>query len=244
MTMNRPVLTAAAFFLLCGCPPKPITEVQLTGTVFDGPDSVDGVAGASVEVLTVDGASFDTITADAQGRFSLAVPAGQPLFVLVGDTADHVPTSFTVNIGTVDVQAPAGTLWARRASVLAEVQNDFTGCGLADAAPTTVEGDVRLYLGEVEESDQLPLVTTATVFADDGSGVLLGACYLDDLGNSDPGMGETGETGRYGIFGLAPGVVTLTVSYETSESVTTVDLLIYVPDGGTVPLYPTLVPIL
>jgi hypothetical protein len=242
--MTHSLHAAAALVFLCGCPPKAITNVQLSGTIFDGPDSIDGVAGANVEVLTVDGSLFDATTTDAQGRFSLAVPAAQPLFLIVGDTDVHVPTSFTVNIGTVDAQAPVGSLWARRASVLEEVQANFTGCGLADAAPTTVEGDVRLYLGDVNESDELPVVTTAKIFGDDGGGSLLGACYLDDAGNSDPAMGETGETGRYGIFGLTSGVVTLTVTYDNDDVGASIDLLIYVPEGGTVPLYPTLVPIL
>ena len=242
--MHRTVPAVAALALLCGCPPKPITEVQLSGTIFDGPDSIDGVAGANVDIRTYDGALFDSTTANSQGRFSITVPADQPLFVVVGDTEDHVPTSFTVNIGTVDAQAPTGALWARRASVLAEVQHDFTGCGLADDAPTTVEGDVRLYLGDVEESDQLPIVTTASVLGNTGEGTLLGACYLDDDGNSDPSRGETGDTGRYAIFGLPEGPTTLTVTYDNGDSSGSVDLLVYVPDGGTVPQYPTLVPIL
>ena len=241
MTRQVPV---AAMVLMFGCPPKPIVNVELSGTIFDGPDSIDGVANANVEVRTVDGAFAASTTADSQGRFALKVPAGQPLFVIVGDTEDHVPTSFTVNIGTVDAVAPQGALWARRAEVLAELQQDFTGCGQADNASTTVEGDVRIYLGDVDELDELPIVTTASVLGDDGSGILLGACYLDEDGNSDPESGRTGDTGRYGIFGLAPGSVNLTVTYESEDSAATIDILVYVPDGGTVPQYPTLVPIL
>lgn len=241
--MRRLLLSTAALLGLSACPPKPITEVVLRGRIHDGPESIDGVAGGTIEVRTVDGAIFSSATADAAGDFSIEAPPAQPVF-LVTNGADHVATSFTVNVGSLDVDVPDNAVWARRASVLAEVQADFTGCGTADSATSTVEGLVRLYLGDVAEDDQLPVVSTARILGDDGSGVLRTACYLDADGDSDPTASETGETGRYGLFGLDPGPAVLTVEYDAEGTAISTELLLYVPEGGTVPLYPTLVPIL
>ena len=55
------VLAAA----LGACAPKPITEVTLSGTVFDGPDSVDGIPDATIEVRNAAGVLFDAATAVA-----------------------------------------------------------------------------------------------------------------------------------------------------------------------------------
>ena len=49
------VLAAA----LGACAPKPITEVTLSGTVFDGPDSVDGIPDATIEVRNAAGRDED-----------------------------------------------------------------------------------------------------------------------------------------------------------------------------------------
>ena len=225
---------------LTACPPKTITEVTLDGRVFDGPDSIDGVPGATVELRTVDGALFQTVTADDEGRFSIQSPTGQPIF-MVTNGFDHVPTSFTFNVGSVDMAVPSGVVWARRAPILDTIQEEFSGCNTAGSARTTIEGDVRIYLGPVNEDEELPIVTTALVYIDNQDGTLDAACYLDDAGQSDPEANVTGATGRYALFDANDGPQVLTVTYDADGATITNELLIYVPDGGTVPLYPTLV---
>jgi hypothetical protein len=239
--MRLPLLFLLAASL-SACPPKPITEVTLSGTVFDGPDSIDGVPDASIEVRNVEGTLFDTATADASGSFSVTAPPGEPVF-MVTNGFDHVPTSFTFNTGSVDVDIPKNVVWARRAPILDELHAAFEGCDNATAARTSIEGEVRLYLGDVTEVDELPIVNTALLYIDNGDGTLDAACYLGDDGQSDPEATITGATGRYALFDVAEGPRILTVTYDADGVSVTTELLVYVPDGGTVPIYPTFVPI-
>lgn len=225
---------------LTACPVKPITEVGLTGTVFDGPASIDGVANANVEVRSWDGTLFDATVADPYGQFTIMAPAGQPAFMVVGGP-DHVPTSFTVNIGTVDMVVPEQVIWARRASVHEALFTEFAGCSPEPPGGAVIEGEVRLYLGDVDEQGAEPLVTTGVVYVENEAGELQSGCYLDNAGTSAPDASLTGETGRYAIFNAPVGPAQLTVTYDTTESLTSTDLLVYVPEGGTVPGYPTYV---
>jgi len=228
--------------LLASCVPKPITQVKVSGTVFDGPDSIDPVAGSTVEVRSFDGALFDSTTADTSGRFTVNAPASEPAFMVVnGDL--HVPTSFTVNIGTADVTVPAHAIWARRASVLDTHHADFTGCDDAESASRSIEGEVRLYLGTIDEPGSEPLVNTALVYFEGDDGSLINGCYLDDVGTSDPDATLTGETGRYAIIDPPVGPGVFTVAYDANGTQLYNELLLYVPEGGTVPIYPTYVPI-
>ncbi|HCH61965.1 MAG TPA: hypothetical protein DFR83_04110, partial [Deltaproteobacteria bacterium] len=128
--MRSSVLILAG--MLTACPPKPITEITITGTVFDGPDSIDGLSEATVELRTVDGTLMRTVSANSSGQFAIQAPTGQPIF-MVTNGFDHVPTSFTFNVGTVDVAVPDGVVWARRTSILAEIQADFAGCNNAES---------------------------------------------------------------------------------------------------------------
>ncbi len=224
-----------------GCGPKAITDITISGSVFDGPDSIDTVPNAPVEVRTIDGALFDSVTANASGHFEVLSPTGQPIFI-VTDGFDHVPTSFTANIGSIDIKVPNRTLWARRAPILDAIAAEFDGC--AESATPSIEGEVRLYLGDVEESDELPIVTTAVASIDNGDGTLTTACYLDDTGVSAPEANLTGQTGRFGMFDLTPGPHILDLSYDADGISVDTELIVYVPEGGTVPLYPAFVPIL
>ena len=232
------VLAAA----LGACAPKPITEVTLSGTVFDGPDSVDGIPDATIEVRNAAGVLFDAATADRAGGFSVTAPPGEPVFMITNGF-DHVPTSFTFNTGSVDVDVPDGVVWARRAPILEEVHAAFEGCNNATTAQTSIEGEVRLYLGDVTETDELPIVNTALIYIDNGDGTLDAACYLGDDGLSAPDATVTGATGRYALFDVAEGPNVITVTYDADGVSVTTELLVYVPDGGTVPIYPTFVPI-
>lgn len=226
--------------VLAGCPVKPITEVGLTGTVFDGPDSIDGVANASVETRTFDGELFDASVADPYGQFTVLAPAGQPAYMVVSGP-DHIPTSFAVNIGTVDMVVPERAIWARRRSVQEALFAEFDGCSPTDTTTPVIEGEVRLYLGEVDNPGSEPLVTTAVAYVETTDGDLHTGCYLDDAGVSDPDSTITGESGRYAIFGAPVGPAELTLTYDATDTQLATTLYVYVPEGGTVPGYPAYV---
>ena len=236
----RRLLVLLPLPVLVGCPVKPITEVTLTGTVFDGPDSLDGVASGTVEVRAFDGTVVDSTTADASGQFSITAPAGQPAFMVVAGP-DHIPTSFTVNIGTVDMAVPDQIIWARRASIHDDIVADFEGCPPDSVGGGMLEGEVRLYLGDIDDPGSEPLVTTAVAYIDDDAGSLVNACYLDEGGASDPSATVTGGTGRYAIPGAPEGPTVLVVTYDSGDTLVRTEALVYVPEGGTVPGYPTYV---
>jgi hypothetical protein len=225
---------------MSGCPVKPITQVSLDGVVFDGPDSIDGVGSGTVDVRSFDGTLFDSTVTDSTGRFTVTAPAGQPAFMIVSGP-DHIPTSFTVNIGTVDVFVPDQAIWARRATVHDALAAEFDACGAATVPLPSLEGEVRLYLGQIDDPGSEPLVTSAVAEVQSNDGSMADSCYLDEDGVSTSSATVTGTTGRYAIFDAPVGPGVLTVTYDSSDMSTTTEVLVYVPEGGTVPGYPTYV---
>ncbi len=227
---------------LASCIPKPIEEVELVGKVYDGPDAVTPISGATIAVHTIDGAKYGQSKSNSSGRFSMTVPAGQPAFLVISSN-DHIPTAHTVNIGTFDVSAPDGVLWARRSTENDDLITAFDGCEGLARGTENIEGEVRLYLGDVEEEDEVPLVTTAELRIEDSAGNVWDACYLDDTGESAPDATVTGATGRFAVFGAAPGPAVVDIAYETESRTIETSLLVYIPEGGTAPLRPAYVPL-
>jgi len=167
------------------------------------------------------------------------VPANQSFFVTFSDEADgYVPTAFTGLAGSSDVQAPEGTLFVRSKDALAQLKAEFAACPQVDDAGAVVEGEVRVYL-PVDEPDQLPTVADASVVVYDIDDTAFPACYLDDKGGSLPDGSQTGETGRFAVFGVPPGPVSVEVTWAFTEEVDLTSwYIVRAPEGGVAPMYP------
>ena len=54
---------------------------------------------------------------------------------------------------------------------------------------------------------------------------------------------KTGDTGQFAIFGAPTGVQTLTLEVEFSSGIEEFSYSIFIPEEGSVPKYPLLVPV-
>ena len=226
--------------LLLGCNPLP-DVIAMTGTVWDEPyEGGHAVAGAAIAVLDDGYAAFDDQAADADGAFTVDLPAGVPFFLTVS-AEGFVPTAFSGTAGIYDFEAPAGYPWVASEAWMDELRADFSACPTVGAEGTVGAGEVRGFVSDVAYDD-LPLVLTATARAFASDGNEYAACYLDDEGASSADATETGDTGRFAIFGVPAGEVVVDVRYTDPGGTVPVELFRFVaPEQGLVPLYPALV---
>lgn len=224
--------------LLAGCVEE---TVSISGQVID--DRSDGapVSGAAVTVWDIAGATFDTATTGDDGVFSSTVPM-QQMFFLELEGEGFANTAYAGLSALQDLQITDGELWMRTADDLEAIRAEFDGCAPDElGVGGVIEGEVRLYVLEGQDPDELPYVTTATVTAYTADGTVSVGCYLDDKGVSDPSMSVTGQTGRFALFNVPSGPMSVLVSYTYGGSSPHEDWhTVYVPEGGVVPLYPAL----
>ena len=91
-----------------------------------------------------------------------------------------------------------------------------------------------------QNTTDLPIVTTATVTAFDAEETPFHGCYTSDGDEAT----QTGDTGQYSIMNLETGIYNLTVTVAYDEQNTEdFEHLLYVPEQGSAPLYPTLIPL-
>ncbi len=223
--------------LLMACEPLP-TTVALSGTVLDAPDGEGSpVAGASV--VTFDDA-LETVgeaVTDAAGAFEVDVPAGYAFFLHV-DADARVPTAFSGTAGLTDFGAGDGYPWSADQAWVDAQRADFAGCGTAGDAGAIVAGEARVPLAGGASTPLVPDVTVEAIGAD---GVTRVACYLpvDDAGTAGV---ETGESGRFAVFGLPAGPALVSLNWTLDSGAYTItDYRFVLPEGGVVPLFPAYV---
>lgn len=214
--------------------------VQMTATVFDAyGDDANPVAGATLSSRNANLELVDEGTTDDQGQITLMVGASQAVF-LVLDGDGYAPTAITGLSGADDFTVPDGGLWMRTDAERDALIDEFAGCSQPDGA--IVEGDVRFFLPVTDPVDTWPTVSTATVtvqYADDST---VSACYLDDKGVSAPDAEQTGLTGRFAVFGLDSGPITLLVEAQIDEDNSEQSLYIgWLPEDGVLPKYSAII---
>jgi hypothetical protein len=229
------------FLLACTQDPTHVAvETTIGADVDEDPSGV--VPGAEIDIYDAGTESFGHATADADGRVTLDLPFGGASFLIL-HADGYAPTSYSLGPFFEDGSLPDGALWLRSDASLQALEGSFaSACDSAGTgAGVTLEGEVRLYI-DGQDLDTLPLVTTATVQAYDTEGDVYAACYLDDAGKPSADATQTGETGRFAIFGAEAGTLTLEVVFEFAKDVAPSNFYFVVAeDGGAVPYYPALV---
>ncbi|MEL6347603.1 MAG: carboxypeptidase-like regulatory domain-containing protein [Myxococcota bacterium] len=243
------------WILMAGCLPE-TPPTLISGRVVSSRVGGSPIAGATVVVRDQFGGVHAEATTDNVGLFEADMPREQVIYVEVSST-QHVPTTFTAVAGTESLRVEDGQLWLRSVSQREDLFNEFASCDAileieqGDTAVTKVpdeeeimngaviEGEVRLFVAAGQDPDTLPAVTTARLQAVTGNGTIYPACYLDDLGSSDRTLERTGDTGRFAIFGVPNGVMTVESRYDYGAPTEQLDFVdVYVAEGGVVPLYP------
>lgn len=222
--------------LLAGCWSIP-TEVQLSGTVLDHYQG-SGLSGVDIEVDD----ALDTFISDGLsgegGAFDIKVPASQS-FYLTFSGEGFVPTAFTGLAGASDLVAPDGVLYLRSVDELAALRTEFSACPTAQEAGPVVEGIVRVYLPVDDDPETLPIATEATVTVYDVDDNEFAACYLDDDGASMADGTATTNSGRFAVFGVPEGPLSVRVQWQMTDTVQTESwYIVRAPAEGVAPMYP------
>lgn len=224
------------WMLLLACTTE-ITETTISGPITDAQDGRP-VVGAQVTVRDSQGERFSTVTTDGDGNFETTMPVDQYVFI-EAEAEAFVPTAFTVLAGQDPLTVQSGQLWMKRADDRDALEAEFSAC---QGEGNLIEGEVRLYVAPQQEWDTLPKVTTAQVTAYTEDGTPYFGCYLDDEGESVPDLERTGYTGRFAIFGVPSGRISIKANYSHGEPQEQEDWYeVYVPEAGVVPFYPLLV---
>ncbi len=226
--------------LAMGCLP---TSTTMTGAVMDGPDSTAPVPGADISIKTAGGAEWDATIADEAGSFEVTVPI-HALFYFTSAAEGFATTVFTGISDDSPVQVSDGDLWMRSEADIETLIEQFGECAAEASADGggVIEGEIRLLVVDTDDVTSLPLVTTAAALAYTDSGVPYSACYLDDDGNPDVDAVWTGDTGRFAIFGVPSGLISLQIRYDYGGPEEQEDWYpVYMPDDGAVPMWPALV---
>jgi hypothetical protein len=238
---GAPIFFRFAPLFLAACGPKGAGNVNISGRLLDGPgqEALAVVPQATVRTLSLFDGPVDQTTTDAQGDFDIQAPALDSFFFQF-EKEGHVPTALAATAGTEDTSAPAGSLWIRTQAAYDQLLADFAGCPGAEPGATLIEGIVKLYPGDVQESwEEWPILTTAELQAEDPEGEFWTPCYLSAGGTYDPDADLTGELGRFAFFGLPPGQTALRIRYAQEDGLDQEDrTLVLLPEGGTAPLYP------
>ncbi len=226
--------------LALGCLPDSTT---MSGIIMDGPDSSAGVPDAEITIQTAGGNEWDATTADSAGSFEVEVPI-HALFYFTASADDYRSTVFTGVSDDTPVVVDDGTLYMRTNDDIDTLVAEFGDCAAEASASGggVIEGEIRLQVVQSGEVTDFPLVTTAAVLAYTESGVPYTACYFDDEGNPSVDAVWTGATGRFAIFGVPSGLISLQIRYDYGGSEEQEDWYpLYMPDNGAVPMWPALV---
>ncbi len=226
--------------LALGCLPD---STIMSGIIMDGPDSSVGVPDAAITIQTAGANEWDTTTADGTGGFEVEIPI-HALFYFTAAASGYRPTVFTSISDDSPVIVDDGTLWMRTDSDIETLITEFGDCAAEASASGggVIEGEIRLQVVQSGEVTTFPLVTTAAALAYTESGVPYTACYFDDTGAPSDDAVMTGTTGRFAIFGVPSGLISLQVRYDYGGSEEQEDWYpVYMPDSGAVPMWPTLV---
>ena len=210
-------------------------ETQLTGTVFDS--SSTPVSQAKVVVHDQDGNMFSQANADPDGFFDVALPTLSTFFI-VASAEGMPPQSFTGVSGQGETTVPDGTIWLRQQQEINDRMAEFSQC--SQTSMPMIDGQIVVGIPGQSLAD-LPVVTTASVVALNDDQDAIAGCYLSDT--EEPAT-QTGESGQYAVMGIEAGIHTLRVTVNYDENtVESFDHLIYVPEQGAAPMYPTIIPL-
>ena len=239
--------TAGVCGLVVACTPEP-QEGVLTGIVTTGPEaSAQTVEGAGVRTFGMDGNQLDDVVTAEDGSFQATVPYGGTFFIEID--GGEIPTAFSAVSQYGAVEGGHGDLWFRTGGQVEAIRSVYSACATAAEDGGIIEGEVQVYLA-VNEAEDLPLITTATVQATAEDGTVYEACYLNNLGETEDALFWTGNTGRFAIFGVPAGLYDLEVEYwipdyegdidtgNSDQRIETPRLPIRMPEGGVSVHYP------
>ena len=212
-----------------------------------------------VEIRDRNGDIYSEVYSDATGGLRIELPPYETFFAIVS-YEDFRPVSYTGFSGDGNFALPAGTLALREDSELQSISDWSSKCegqiegysGESDFETVVVDGDIRLNIAE-QDPMSLPTLEGTILHLISESGQEYAACYGIIEVYSDEGEGDdesfelrtsTNTEGLF-TFGMVPtGRYALHVEKEYEPGyIVSIEQLVFVPENGSVPLYPVLFPL-
>jgi len=222
------------FLAACTAP-----EVLVKGVVYSSYDSTsDRLSQARVIIVDQDDEKYDSVRADAQGKFEARAPEGETIHAEISGEGFEV-TSFTGVSGLSEVyRVEDGLLFGFSNAQRAEWEALFAGCPGLETPGGVVFGEIRLL--ELTDSGEHALVNGVAEVVSRNQKRTWDACYLDDDGLAyAPEATTTGPSGRFAVFGIEPGTRILTVGWEYAPDIWSYsDTYVRLTEDGVAPRFP------
>ena len=226
------------FFLLVSCLPQP-GEVTLSGQINASQDSQSGMADVTVSSWDSTLSPYSETLTDVDGLFAINIQANRVYHLVLSGEA-LAPTAFSGVIGSEDVAIPADSLFVRSQREIEGLRASFAACDWIEATGGIIEGIVQFPIENGDSGENL-MAEVAYVSASSDEGTHYSACYLDNEGNALANGVEVGATGRFAIFGVAPGAVTVAFSQDLGGQTLTNYGYTYMPENGVAPFFPAFI---
>ena len=220
------------------CLPDP-DSVNLSGQVLAGQYAESGAPNLQVESLDSMLAPFDETSTDTNGEFSVGVQASG-VYHLHLSGEGTITTAFSGVVGQSDIELDTGKLFVRTEEEVAALRGAHENCPTATDAGGIIEGIVEFPLTS-DATGEAIIAESAKVTASLNDAVTYESCVLDDDGASLASGGSVGATGRFAIFGVAPGSITLEFRQDIGNTTLTNYGFVLMPENGIAPFHPAII---
>ncbi len=220
------------------CLPDPSTVV-LSGQVLASQYAESGAADIHVAAMDTDLEMISETTTDQNGQFSIDVPASGVYHLHLSGT-DMITTAFSGVVGQKDIELPEDSLFIRSEEEVAAIRSLHGNCPTSGVSGGIIEGVVEFPLTS-DTTGEAIVAENAMVSASLNDAVPYTACVLDDDGESVEDGQQVGTTGRFAIFGVDPGVITIEIQQEIADKSLTNYGFALMPESGIAPVHPALI---
>lgn len=223
------------WWLTLACLPNP-EAVSLSGQVLSSQYAESGASGVRVESMDPTLSPFAETTTDDNGEFSVEVQASG-VYHLHFSGDGIVTTAFAGIVGQSDIALSSGSVFVRTESEVAALRDMHENCPSASEPGGVIEGVVEFPLTS-DVTGEAVIAESAVVRASLNDAADYTTCVLDDEGESVATEGQVGATGRFAIFGVEPGAVTIEFVQAIGDKTLTNYGFVLMPEDGIAPFHP------
>lgn len=223
------------WWLTLACLPNP-ESVSLSGQVLSSQYAESGAPNVRVESLDSELASFAEATTDTNGEFTVEVQASG-VYHLHLSGQGLVTTAFAGIVGQNDLELAAGSTFVRSEEEIEALRDLHANCPTSGDPGGIIEGVVEFPLTS-DATGEAVIAESAFVRASLNDAVDYPTCVLDDDGVSAEADGRVGTTGRFAIFGVDPGAITVAFRQEIGDKTLTNYGFVLMPEDGIAPFHP------
>ena len=226
------------WWLTLACMPNP-DAVNLSGQVLSSQYVESGAPNVQVQSLNAKLAPHAESVTDADGKFEVEVEASG-VYHLHLSGEGLTTTTFSGIVGQQDIELTEGSLFVRSEDEVDALRAAHINCPTAMNPGGIVEGVVEFPLTSDATGDAI-IAQEATVIASLNDAVDYTACVFDDDGVSLDTDGIVGATGRFAIFGVEPGAITIEFVQQIGNKTLTNYGFALMPEDGIAPFHPAFI---